>query len=554
MNVNKHLPDTADSTTGTVDAITAVFLPRIKRLINGMILNIKATGANTVTAPTFTPRAGLPPLPIVKGLNQPLDIGDIIGANHWLQLQYDSTLGKWTLLNPASSSEGFIVNHGGSGLTTNTTSGTEALDSNTTGASNTAAGYKALTANTTGAANTATGANALVANTTGSQNTATGAGSLFSNTTGDYNTATGREALRNNTTGANNTATGVDALRSNTTGSNNTANGMDALYSNTSGLNNTAVGYRALYANLTGSYNIAHGAGALSSNTTGSNNVAIGQTALNSNTIGDDNMALGQSALYANTEGLNNTATGYRAMRYNVTGSYNVANGSGALSANTTGSNNTAIGQTALNANTTGSSNTALGQSALSTAVSYDNISGLGYNAEVTGSNQVQIGDLNTTTYVHGTVQDRSDQRDKADIQDTVLGLEFIKALRPVDFKWDLRDSYRPAAPDLPAKEATEEDIAAYEVAKTAWLEAAKLANLTHDGSHKRSRFHHGVIAQEVAALITSTGVDFGGYQDHTINGGDAVLTIGYDEFIGPLIKAVQQLAADYEAYKLAHP
>ncbi len=74
--------------------------------------------------------------------------------------------------------------------------------------------------------------------------------------------------------------------------------------------------------------------------------------------------------------------------------------------------------------------------------------------------------------------------------------------------------------------------------------EASRLGNLTHDGSKTRTRFHHGLIAQEVAEVIAQTGVDFGGYQDHAANGGDDVLALGYDEFIAPLIKAVQELAA----------
>ena len=43
-------------------------------------------------------------------------------------------------------------------------------------------------------------------------------------------------------------------------------------------------------------------------------------------------------------------------------------------------------------------------------------------------------------------------------------------------------------------------------------------------------------------------GVDFGGFQDHTVNGGCDVQSLGYDEFIAPLIRAVQQLAAKNEA------
>jgi hypothetical protein len=104
--------------------------------------------------------------------------------------------------------------------------------------------------------------------------------------------------------------------------------------------------------------------------------------------------------------------------------------------------------------------------------------------------------------------------------------LDFIQALRPVDFRWDLREDYRSAPPVAPAQEAS------------------KLANLSHDGGQRRTRFHHGLIAQEVAEVMAQTGIDFGGYQDRTINGGDDVRSLGYDEFIAPLIKAVQELAA----------
>ena len=76
------------------------------------------------------------------------------------------------------------------------------------------------------------------------------------------------------------------------------------------------------------------------------------------------------------------------------------------------------------------------------------------------------------------------------------------------------------------------------------WREDSQLKNVVRDGSKKRTRFHHGLIAQEVKSLIESTGVDFGGFQDSTIKGGDDVMTIGYQELIAPLIKAVQELSA----------
>ena len=55
------------------------------------------------------------------------------------------------------------------------------------------------------------------------------------------------------------------------------------------------------------------------------------------------------------------------------------------------------------------------------------------------------------------------------------------------------------------------------------------------------TRYHHGLIAQDVKQVMTALNVDFGGYQDHSINGGDDVLSIGYTELISPLIRAVQE-------------
>jgi hypothetical protein len=188
------------------------------------------------------------------------------------------------------------------------------------------------------------------------------------------------------------------------------------------------------------------------------------------------------------------------------------------------------------------------GTNALSSAINtYSNIVGLGSNSQVTGANQIQLGDPNTTTYAYGAVQNRSDLRDKADVRPTVLGLSFIKSLRPVDFRWDLRDSYRTEPPVLSADPSPEE-VLSYNVETKKWQETNKLTNLSHNGSKKRSRYHHGIIAQELQSLIRTTGVDFGGFQDHKIAGGEDVLSVGYPEFIAPLIKAVQELSEMNEA------
>jgi hypothetical protein len=274
-----------------------------------------------------------------------------------------------------------------------------------------------------------------------------------------------------------------------------------------------------------------------------SNGVTLGRGGGNIST----NTAIGSGALSLNTTGSNNTASGAGALQNNTIGIQNSAYGRQSMQSNTIGINNTAIGHAALQFNETGVNNTAIGRIALFNNVSWDNTTGVGSNSQVTGSNQVQLGDAGTTTYAYGAVQNRSDVRDKSDVRDTELGLEFVNALRPVDFKWDIREDYRPEAPAKPSTDATNEEKAAYKIAQDKWLEDVKLANITHNGFKKRKRFHHGLIAQEVKAVLDAKNIDFGGFQDHSLNGGDDVLSIGYDELIAPLIKAVQELSAKIE-------
>ena len=94
---------------GTSDAITGAYTPAVTALTNGMSLLVRAGSANATTTPTFTPNSGtIAAATIVKGNGLPLVAGDIAGAGHWIELQYDLTLTKWVLLNPAKG-----VNVGG---------------------------------------------------------------------------------------------------------------------------------------------------------------------------------------------------------------------------------------------------------------------------------------------------------------------------------------------------------------------------------------------------------------------------------------------------------
>ena len=289
------------------------------------------------------------------------------------------------------------------------------------------------------------------------------------------------------------TATGIAAMSAVNTGASNTANGHSALSSNTSGYENTAIGKSALQANTTGYYNIAIGSGSQSSGTGANGNTSVGNYSLYNANTGNQNTAIGYGALQNNSSGLNNTAIGH-----------------GALSGNT----------------------------------GFFNIAGLGYDAQVTASNQIQLGSGFTTCHTYGALVNRSDERDKTQIRDTVLGLDFINELRPVDYKWDMREDYKTEMPSPLGLDATEEEKDAHKVIMDEWLESVKMDNLTHDGTHTRTRYHHGLIAQEVQDVIEASGVDFGGFQDHKVAGGQDVLSIGYTELIAPMIKAIQELTA----------
>jgi hypothetical protein len=337
--------------------------------------------------------------------------------------------------------------------------------------------------------------------------------------TGTYNIALGYRAL---------TAAGAVG----TTGNYNIGVGDESLGYVTSGSRNIGIGHNAAYVVQSGNDNIGIGYSALSSMINRNNNIGIGTNALTTLQSGEGNVAVGHNAAASIRNISSVTAVGYAALN-SANSNYHTGVGYFSLSAVTTGISNTGIGWGTGASLTTQSNNTALGYAAMYTSA-FSNSTCLGANTEVTGDDQIQIGSGATTCYTNGAVQNRSDLRDKADVRDTQLGLGFINALRPVDFKWDMREDYKPPMPeDLTDKEAM-----------AAWRESVKLTNLTHDGSKKRTRFHHGLIAQEVKDVLDAQGVDFGGYQDHKVKGGDDVLSLGYGELIAPLIKAIQELTA----------
>lgn len=317
-----------------------------------------------------------------------------------------------------------------------------------------------------------------------------GAGNIASNT------ALGDTALDSNTTGAGNTAVGINVLTANSTGNNGTAVGSDALAANTTGSNNTAVGASALSSNLTGIQNTAVGSGALLYSTAGSSSTAVGYNAMSNNTTGAGNVAVGEGALSNNTIGNNNVAVGIGTLGLNISAGLNTAVGATCLGAST-GTQNTAIGANAGSGLTTGNNTTLLGHSAQASSGAASNEITLG-NASVTALRcQVALTVL-------------SDARDKKDIEDVPIGLDFINALRPVKFTWARRDG-------------------------------------TKEGAQEA-----GFIAQELDTVQQAFGAD--GYLKLVYKENLEKLEATPGNLIPILVKAIQELKAEFDAYKAMHP
>ena len=124
----------------------------------------------------------------------------------------------------------------------------------------------------------------------------------------------------------------------------------------------------------------------------------------------------------------------------------------------------------------------------------------------------------------NGTIQ-TSDEREKKDIVECDLGLDFISKLRPVSFKWKV------------GKNEISSEIIIDENGK----EQYKQIVTPIEGK----RIHYGLIAQEVEELLN--GKDFGGFihdKETDIKG------LRYDQFIPLLIKAMQEQQVQIEELK----
>ena len=111
----------------------------------------------------------------------------------------------------------------------------------------------------------------------------------------------------------------------------------------------------------------------------------------------------------------------------------------------TTGYKNTAVGAYAGDDISTGHTNTVIGHDAGGNITTGFNTTCIGYDADAasaTGGNEVVLGNSSITALRCATqsISSLSDKRDKTDIVDLPIGIDFVNKLKPVKFKWDIRN------------------------------------------------------------------------------------------------------------------
>lgn len=313
-------------------------------------------------------------------------------------------------------------------------------------------------------------------------NTSFGINSLISISSGGYNTGFGFNTLNNKTSGARNTAFGAQALAA-SNNSNNTGIGRMAGF-NVGGYAGgvhigSCAGYLADHCTVTAGFcagyssqNYAVSVGHRAGVSNGANTVAIGFRT-------KENGSPADSVFFAPFAGQNNTIGSKSVLGGFYTGRYS----GGAV-------NNLLIGWYSYQINGYGGND----QSVL----------GRGNNS---ACNCVFVGWTNV-----------SDCRDKTNIQPlTNLGLNFIRKLNPVKYKWDRRQNYV--------------DECGFEYG-------------VKDGTLKQDKVQYGFLAQEIEFAAKTLGenfdaISYDSFRDH--------YTLNYLDMVASLTKALQEINNDLD-------
>ena len=114
--------------------------------------------------------------------------------------------------------------------------------------------------------------------------------------------------------------------------------------------------------------------------------------------------------------------------------------------------------------------------------------------------------------------------RQKKDILESSLGLNFINALNPVSYKWIIGGRK-----------------AVYDEESTSVIGSENIPGV---------RTHYGFLAQEVKQALDSVapGQDFSGWVLTDKDDPDSEQALRYEEFISPIVKSIQELSARLDA------
>lgn len=321
------------------------------------------------------------------------------------------------------------------------------------------------------------------------------------------------------TTGFSNTIFGSNTGVRMESAANNTITGQGCAVNLTTAGNNVIYGFVAGTAMLSGGQNTLIGA-FTNCGATATNNVACGFKAMELNT-GSNNVVFGRESLKAAGAGGSNTTLGHTSFISNTSGGSNVGVGSGSGTGNTTGSNNTFIGISSKGAATL-TTQTALGAFAICDKANQCTI---GNSAIV----EVRPGVDSTCTLgtagrrweelfcVNATIN-TSDPSLKTIAPSVAFGVEFIKKIKPIQFKWrdtGVRDHYG--------------------------LDAEQIGKLIESGAIPD---FGGYIKPGVEKRTTSTVDPDTGEVTDTVEEIIPPLGLRLTEFIAPLIKCIHELDA----------
>ena len=215
------------------------------------------------------------------------------------------------------------------------------------------------------------------------------------------------------------------------------------------------------------------------------------------------------------TTGGNNVVLGYEAADNVTTGHSNVLLGNNVFGTATTALTNVSIGSSSGSTVTTGYSNVFVGYNCRGVTDGQANTY-LGANLNSSNANnfcRIYQGNIIAS---YGPSDSgwsfSSDGRDKTDIVDLTLGLNFINKIKPRKFRWDFRDPER-----FPVDSKTNPDVL----------------------------IRSGFIAQEVQEVLDEEGVTY----TSIVNDKDPdKLEVSQTRFIPMMINAIQELSAKNEA------